>query len=393
MRSRPSRPEAVALWYDSAMSREAPLPRFFLALIVAAAVLLGLVIVPISKELFLAGVFAGALWPVQQWLTRRLRGMRGLAAGLLTAGVVVLLVGPVAMMVTFVVRDGADGVRFVSDAVRSEEVAELVEYLPAASREFVSDAIDRMPRDLDEIMGHMGGHGGQAAAAVGKALAATGSIAFHTILMLIALFFLLVRGDELVKWLDSVSPLRPGQTQELFATFKRVSFAVIASAGITAAAQAAAALVGFLIARVPNPVFFALVTFFLAFIPAIGAAIVSLLAALLLLVTGHPYMALFLALWGVLVVGLVDNLIKPLLIRRGLEIHGAIVFFALIGGIAAFGAIGLLVGPLVVALFLVVVRIYHRDYTPGDPRVPAVPGLPAARIEETGPGPGAGPAT
>jgi predicted PurR-regulated permease PerM len=359
------------------MAPEQPLPRFFLALIIAASVLLALVILPVLKDLFLAAVFAGALWPVQQWLTRHVRGKRGVAAGLLTVGVVVLLVGPIAMMVTFVVRDGADGVRFVSDAVQSEEVADLVEYLPPASREFVTHAIDRMPRDLGEIIGQVDDHGEGAAAAVGKALATTGSIAFHTILMFIALFFLLVRGDELVRWIDSVSPLKPGHTQELFATFKRVSFAVIASAAITSAVQAAAALVGFLIAQVPNPVFFALVTFFLAFVPAIGAAIVSLLAAVLLLVTGHPYMALFLALWGVLVVGLVDNLIKPLLIRRGLEIHGGVVFFALIGGIAAFGAIGLLVGPLVVALFLVVVRIYHRDYTPGDPRVPAVPGLPA----------------
>jgi predicted PurR-regulated permease PerM len=358
------------------MAHEQPLPRFFLALILAAALLLGLIIVPIIKELFLAAVFAGALWPVQQWLSQRLRGRRGLAAGALTASVLILLIGPIAMMVTFIIRDGADGVRFVSDALRSEDVADLVEYLPTASRDFVHDAIDHMPRDLGDVMGQVDDHGGQAAAAVGKALAATGTIAFHAILMLIALFFLLVRGDELVRWLDSVSPLRPGQTRELFATFKRVSFSVIASAGITAAAQAVAALVGFLIAQVPNPVFFALVTFFLAFVPAIGAAIVSLLAAVLLLVTGHPYMALFLALWGVLVVGLVDNLIKPLLIRRGLEIHGAIVFFALIGGIAAFGAIGLLVGPLVVALFLAVVRMYHRDYTPGDPRLPAVPGLP-----------------
>jgi len=364
------------------MVREQPLPRFFLALILAAALLLGLVMLPVIKELFLAAVFAGALWPVQQWLSRHVGGRRGLAAGTLTVSVLVLLVGPVAMMVTFIVRDGADGVRFVSDALRSDDVAELVDVLPDASRELAHDAIDRIPRDLGEIMGQVDVHGGKAAAAVGRALAAGGSIAFHTILMFIALFFLLVRGDELVRWLDSVSPLAPGQTRELFATFKRVSFAVIASAGVTAAAQAAAALVGFLIAQVPNPVFFALVTFFLAFVPAIGAAIVSLLAALLLLVTGHPYMALFLALWGVLVVGLVDNLIKPLLIRRGLEIHGAVVFFALIGGIAAFGAIGLLVGPLVVALFLAVVRMYHRDYTPGDPRLPAVPGLPAGASTE-----------
>ncbi|HKE20601.1 MAG TPA: AI-2E family transporter, partial [Kofleriaceae bacterium] len=169
--------------------------------------------------------------------------------------------------------------------------------------------------------------------------------------------------------------LGPGQTRELLETFKKVSFAVIVSAIITSGVQAAAALVGYLIAQVPSPVFFALVTFFVAFIPALGAAVVCLVAALLLLVTGHPYMALFLAVWGVTVVGLVDNLIKPLLIRRGLEIHGAIVFFSLIGGLAAFGAIGVIVGPLVVAFFLALLRIYHRDYSPGDARVAPVPGM------------------
>ena len=181
-------------------------------------------------------------------------------------------------------------------------------------------------------MGHLDEHGGEAASTVSKAVVATGAFAFHTVLMLIALFFLLVRGREVVSWLDSISPLRSGQTLELLSTFRRVSFAVIASAGVTAAVQAVAALVGFLIARVPSPFFFALVTFFLAFVPAIGAAVVCLFAALLLLVTGHPYMAAFLAAWGLFVVGLVDNLVKPLLIRRGLETHGAVVFFSLIGG-------------------------------------------------------------
>ena len=69
------------------------------------------------------------------------------------------------------------------------------------------------------------------------------------------------------------------------------------------------------------------------------------------------------------------------LIKRGIEIHGAIVFFSLIGGIAMFGAIGLMIGPLAVSLFLTVLRMYHRDYTPGDSRVPAVPGLPGGTEE------------
>jgi predicted PurR-regulated permease PerM len=355
---------------------EQPLPRFFLALMVIAALLLALVIKPVVTELLLAAVLAGVLWPLQQRLCRALRGRRSLSAGLLSIGVVLLLIGPIAAMLAFVIRDGADGVAFVSNALHSDDVASLVDRLPDGPRRAVSDAIERAPRDLGELMGSIKPEAnGAAAATVGQALSRTGSIVFHTVLMIIALFFMLVSGDDLVRWIDSISPLHRGRTLELLTTFRRVSYAVIVSAVVTSAVQAIAALAGFAIARVPSPFFFTLVTFFMAFVPAIGAAVVCLFAAALLLVTGHPYMALFLAIWGLVVVGLVDNLVKPLLIRRGLEIHGAVVFFSLIGGLATFGAIGLLLGPLLVAFFLAVIRIYHQDYTPEDTHVPAVPGM------------------
>lgn len=357
---------------------EQPIPRFFTMLMVLSTALIALVIWPLATELLLAAVFAGMLWAPQQWLAAKLGGRRSLAAGLLTTAVVVVLLGPLATMLTYVVAQGADGVTFVSDALRSDQVRGLVDHLPESARDAVNDAIDRMPRQLSDVGGLLGDYKAEAATTVRKALVSTGSFVFRTVLMLIALFFFLVSGASLVAWLDSISPLRRGRTLELLATFRRVSYAVIVSAAVTSAVQAAAALVGYLIAGVPSPVFFGLVTFFVAFIPAIGAAVVCLFAAGLLLLTGHPYAALFLAAWGVVVVGLVDNLVKPLLIKRGLDIHGGVVFFALIGGLAAFGAIGLLLGPLLVSLFLAVLRLYHEDYTPHDTRVPSVPGLPAS---------------
>src|SRR5688500_8737812 len=127
---------------------EQPLPRLFLALMIAATFPLALAIMPVAKELFLAAVFAGALWPVQQWLSQPLREKRGLARGSLTLAAVVLLLGPIATMVTFIIRDGADGVRFVSEAVHSDNVATLVEYLPASARDVVNEAIAGVPRDL-----------------------------------------------------------------------------------------------------------------------------------------------------------------------------------------------------------------------------------------------------
>ena len=109
-------------------------------------------------------------------------------------------------------------------------------------------------------------------------------------------------------------------------------------------------------------VVFTAITFVIAFIPAIGAGSVCLVAAGLILLTGHPYMALFLAIWALTAVALIDNVIKPFLIKDDVELHGAIVFFALLGGLAMFGAIGLLVGPLAVALMMEALRMYRSDF-------------------------------
>jgi predicted PurR-regulated permease PerM len=353
-----------------AMTTSQAARRFFFILLLLTTVMMALVIRTLASALFLAAVLAGVLWPIHRRLTSWVRGRRAISAGLLTVSSIVVLVGPLVGFSAFAVAEATDGLRFVSRTVRSEGVAGLVDRLPPGLRRLANEGLERLPQDpgagLDKtVQKQVSAQGGKAAAAVGAAVQATGSLLFHAVMMLIAFYFLLVQGDELIAWLDGITPLKKGQTRELLSEFKKVSFAVIMSTVITAAVQAAAALVGYLIARVPNAVFFAGITFFVAFIPAIGAAVVCLAAALLLFVTGHPYMAVFLSIWGVLVVGLVDNLVKPILIKAGMEMRGAVVFFALVGGIGTFGAIGLLIGPLVVALFLALLRMYKRDFKPG----------------------------
>jgi predicted PurR-regulated permease PerM len=351
------------------MSDDRTARRFFFILFLIATALLAAVIYPIASALFMAAVFAGVLWPLHARLTKMLRGARSLAAGLLVAAVVLLVFGPLVALSTVAVREATGGLKYVSDTVRSEGVTGLVRKLPPSMQKLATAALARLPSEPGDniestVEKQVNVQGGKAAAAVTTLVAATGSLVFQMTMMLIALFFLLVEGGDFVEWLDSVSPLRRGQSRELLNEFKKVSYAVIVSTVITSAVQAVAALIGYLIARVPNPVFFAGVTFFVAFIPAVGAASVCFVAAALLFVTGHSYMALFLAIWGLTVVGLVDNIVKPMLVKAGMEMHGAVVFFALIGGLAAFGTVGLLLGPLVVALFLALLKIYVRDFRP-----------------------------
>ena len=365
--------------------RERTVPLFFIVLLLVTAVLVAAVILPVLKELLLAVVLASVLRPAHTWLTKRFGNRPGLAAGLLTFGVVLIVIGPLAMLVAKVVRDGADGVQFLLDTVHGPQIKNMVGWLPDSARDTVLQTIAELPRTFSEVMGEVGENSASAAPALKGGVVATGSFLFHGTLMLIALFFMLTGGESIVTWLDEVSPLQRGQTRELITIAKKVSYSIVVAAIATSAVQAGAALIGFYIARVPSPIFFASVTFIAAFIPAIGAAAVCLVAALLLYATGHPYMAIFLSAWGVIVVGLVDNVIKPLLIKRGMEIHGGVVFFSLLGGIATFGAIGLIIGPLVVSMFLALIAMYHRDYSPNKTSEPEIPGISTSPEEPPAP--------
>jgi predicted PurR-regulated permease PerM len=347
----------------SLMASDPRAHRFLIFALLASAVLLGAILYPLASPLFLAAVLAGVLYPLQKRLTDKLR-YENLSAGILVGAVVLVLVGPLAGLSAFVVKEGAEGLAYVQQTVASEGVSGLLERLPAPVQKIANEGFERLTKGsigrAEGLEKRIEEQGAKAAAAVGAVLSATSSFLFQAAMMLIALFFLLVQGRELIDWLDGISPLQEGQTRELFAEFRRVSYSVIVSTVVTAAVQAIVALLGYFIAHVPHPVFFAAATFFVAFVPAVGAASVCIVCALMLFVTGHPYMAVFLAIWGIAVVGLVDNLVKPLLIRGGLQMPGAVIFFSLIGGLAMFGTIGLLLGPLAVAMFLALLRMYQR---------------------------------
>ena len=331
-----------------------------IVLTVLALGLMTVIIRPFASALFVAAVLAGALHP---WYTRfavRLRGRRQLAAGLFTAAVMLVVVIPVAALTVVLAREAADGVAYVRDTLRSEGVSGLVADLPAPLQSTARKALEQLPQDQGQLQDLTSAQGGKAARAAGGVLTATWSVVVQMALMLIAFFFMLMDGEELVEWLSDVAPLQKGQTRQLLSDFRKVSVTVLVSSAATAAIQALVALVGYLLAHLPHPFFFAVVTFVVGLIPAVGAGAVALVAAAFLFLGGHPHAALFLGLWAVLAVGLADNVIKPYLMKGAVQLHGAVIFFALLGGVSVFGPIGILAGPLIVSFFLAVVRMWDR---------------------------------
>lgn len=343
---------------SAAMAHPTTTRRFELLLLVAALALFLYVASPFAKPVLVAATVAAILQPAHDRLTAALRGRRAASAALLSAGVVVAIVGPLAYFVTTLVRQVVAGVRWVRAALESEGVAGLVGRLPEPLRELATQVTADMPRAIERAREAFEGIGG--AAAVGGFISATGTLVVNALVMVVALYFVLAEGHRLAEWLDEVTPLERGQFRELLATFSRAVEAVVVSALATAGVQAALAFLGFLVAGVPQPVFFAFLTFVGALVPLVGANIVVLPVAALHFATGHALAGGLLALWSVAVVGTVDNLLKPVLMRRGLSVHVSLVFLSLLGGLVTFGPAGIIVGPLALAFFLATVRMWRR---------------------------------
>lgn len=340
--------------------------RLLVFLVLAALALTAAIARPFWVPLFWAAVGAAVLRPAMEWLSRRLGGRRQIAAALLVFGVVALVLVPIATMSTVLVKEILDGIAWVRSTIQSEGVVGLVGRLPGPLQRAAHEVLDAVPEPQQALQRLAGEHGTAAAAAVGGALVATGTALFQAAMMLVALFFLLVDGGRLVAWIDARVPLRPGQFRALLEDFRRTSVSALGATIGTAAVQSVLASVGYLVARAPNVLFLSLATFVVALIPGLGATVMVVLVGLLFLATGHVGGGLFVLGWAVLV-GLSDNVVRPLLLRGGLALHGGVVFFALLGGLAAFGAgVGLLLGPLVLTFLVASLRMYRSEVGPAE---------------------------
>ncbi len=332
-----------------------------IVLATVATVLLAAVLYPFASALLFAAVLAGAFHPWLERLSARLGRRRELAAAILTVVVAIVLVLPASMLTVAVGREVVEAVAYVGDTLREGGLPALIDDLPPTLRTSVRRTLQHVPQGQAQIKELAENNTGTAAAAVGGVLVATSNVLVQIGIMLVAFYFLLVDGPRLVAWLTHAIPMPDRHALEILGDFRNVSVAVLVSSLATAGVQAVVALAGYLIAGVPQALFFTAVTFVAAFIPVLGAASVSLVLAGLLLVTGHTGDAIFLAIWGLVVVGLSDNLVKPLLMKGRMEVHGALIFFAMVGGLAMFGAVGLVAGPLILAFFMSVVRLFERD--------------------------------
>jgi predicted PurR-regulated permease PerM len=180
-------------------------------------------------------------------------------------------------------------------------------------------------------------------------------------LMLFVLFFLLRDNDKIIRVLRHVLPLSRSQEDKLLDEIEKVSKSAVMGSFLTALAQGFAGGIGMLIVGFPA-LFWGTVMGFASFIPVVGTALIWLPAAAYLFITGDTGWGIFLTIWSIAVVGSIDNLLRPFLMQGSAGMNTLLIFFSLLGGLHSFGLMGLIYGPLIFAITIVLFNIYEEEF-------------------------------
>lgn len=286
---------------------------------------------------------------LHRWLLRRL-AHPGLSAGLATTVLVVFIAAPIAATAPTVAtkaREGWEQMRSVSTQERVQKVLSNNRALAP-----VADIVARYAPSADELAEQL---------APRLPSLATGSMwaGVQLLVCFFALFYLLRDREQALAFLRSLSPLTSAETSRLFQRVADVVRASVLGTLLVAAVQGLLGGLMFWWLGLPAPLLWGLVMSLLAVLPILGAAIVWLPMALFLLMEGSWEKALILGLWGSVVIALIDNLLYPVFVGNKLRLHTLLVFIAILGGLLLFGASGLILGPIVLAVTLAVIDIWR----------------------------------
>ena len=337
-------------------------------LIVALLYLLWLIVSPVWQPLVWAVLHGGLLAPVNRRLTRRLGERPRLASALTTVGVVVLLLLPIVAIGGAVAAQAAQLLkRFDSDSLQLSNLD--LSHVPVLARPLqwfssttgvtfaqIEGWLLTGTKRLLETLASSGGS---------VMLGAIGTIVSFA-LMLFVLFFVLRDGPALAQQLVRMLPVEPRLRQKLWRHLIDVTRAVFMGIGVTALVQGVLLGIGFAIARLPSPLVFGVLGALFALVPVVGTAVIWVPAVIWLAIQGETGYAIFMAAWGVVVVGSVDNFLRPILISGRVEVPTLAVFIGVMGGLSAFGFIGLFVGPIVLGLLVALFR-FTADELAGRP--------------------------
>ena len=339
---------------------------FLLALLFCFLYLIFLIFQPFLGTIIFAVVLTSICHPFHRRFLLWCKGKKNVAAFFTATLLVVIVVVPLVGFTGGLVQQGAESFGKVDawlEAINLETV------LAGKRIQPISQMVERQLARLG--FEHLNVRKGlmDASAALGQLLLSWGKdlvgnvsgLIVRFLLMIVLVFYLFRDGQSILERLQHLAPLSTPQEERLIERISALSRSVVMANVATAAAQGIAGGIGLWISGIP-PLFWGTMMAFTSLIPAVGTAIVWLPAVGYLLVVGSWGKALFLAVWSLLVVGSIDNFLRPLLMKGEEGISSIYLFFAILGGIHLFGIVGILYGPLILGVTAILLYLYELEY-------------------------------
>jgi len=332
-----------------------------LALLVAAAIafyLCWLMLQPFVEVLLWASVLVVVFYPVHKRLTARTKSP-GLSAALSSLLVIATILVPLTLVTWAVVNEIANVAQSVQDNVSSL----LDPNSPTTGRalkwlgKYVNvDQLRSQQYVVERLKGLSGQIAGQTLGVVGGLVGAVVEIFF----VIFTMYYLFRDGEWITDWLRDVLPLEKAQSHEIFKRMRDVISASVYGVVVIATVQGALGGLMFWILGLPSALVWGVVMIFMSMIPVLGSFVVWVPAAIFLAATGYWGKAAILTAWGALVIGSIDNILRPKLVGGKTKLHELLIFFSVLGGLQVFGVLGLVVGPVIVAVTLALMDVFSE---------------------------------
>jgi predicted PurR-regulated permease PerM len=327
-----------------------------------------LMLQPFVNVILWAAVLAVVFYPMHRRIRARV-GSPSAAAAISTLAVIVLILIPVTFITIAIVRELAGAADSLQAGVQQlsgptlpgvgwviERLRGYVQIDPVDAQKFVAERLQTWGAALASSTLVM----------VGGAVGAIVQMA----LVVFTMFYLFRDGERIRHASYDMLPLERVQMHDITTRTRDVIGATIYGVLVIAAIQGTLGTIIFTILGLPSPLLWGVVMFFLSMIPMAGAFLVWAPAAIYLALTGAYIKAIVLVAWGVLVISSIDNFLSPRLVGKRARLHELLIFFAVLGGLEVFGVLGLVLGPVVVAVTLAIIEMARQSYRPPSETLP-----------------------
>ena len=310
---------------------------------------------PFLMPLGWAAVFAVIFYSLNKRLEQRWG--RNLSAALSTAGVTLILIVPALLLMTLFVREGIDATRDLQASMAAGEYGGFNRAWGWIAAHVAAQTDINLPGLVRQGASRLGGY---LASELGAVLRNIALFLFELVVMLFALFYFLRDGAAIMRRIRLFLPFEEAVREKMLAEARDLIFASVTTSLAIAAVQGVICGGAFAIVGVGSPLFWGVVMAFLSLLPVVGAWPVWILAAIWLFSTGHAVRALLLV--GVCggLGSTIDNILRPVLLGGRSSLNGLLVFISVLGGMAVFGALGVVLGPIVVATAVGVLDVYSE---------------------------------